>query len=279
MQLKEIVSKYFVLRVLVFTILFVLTDLTLMMAGPFLLQQITIDFVIGIAMGFVFGMIFTQLYYRRLVRIGIGWLMLFVVQWLTTMIEGYIFTTVLTEPLLLAAAMFGLLVSFLHALFISFLFSPHTTDKSLQNEFKNYFGERPWFHWFWRFAGTAILYLVIYYGIGTLISPLVLPFYLDMGTDLTIPPVGLILVVEVSRGFLYILALLPILVSLQIENKKRYLLLAFALYLPSIAIFLPNPTYAVLLRIIHGLFEILVDSLLFIAVMIFLLGHVATEPK
>ena len=278
-MLKEIVNKYFVLRVLVFAALFVLTDLTLMMAGPFLLQQIAIDFVIGIAIGFVFGMIFTQLYYRRLVRIGIGWFMLFMIQWFTTMIEGYIFTTILTEALLLAAAMFGLLVSFLHALFFGFLFPPNATDKSLQNEFRNYFAERSWFHWFWRLVLTAVLYLVIYYGIGTLISPIVLPFYLDMGTDLTIPPVWLILVVEVSRGFLYILALLPVLVSLQLENKQLYLLLAFALYLPSIAIFLPNPAYAVLLRIIHGLFEILVDSLLFIAVMMLLLRPVATEPK
>jgi hypothetical protein len=92
-----------------------------------------------------------------------------------------------------------------------------------------------------------------------------------MGTGLRVPPVGVILVVEMSRGFIFILALLPILVSLRVETKELYLLLAFALYLPSIAMFLPNPVFPVLLRIIHGLFEILIDSLLFAAVIILIL--------
>lgn len=92
-----------------------------------------------------------------------------------------------------------------------------------------------------------------------------------MGIGLTVPPVWVILVVEISRGFLYILALLPLLLSLAVDTKELYLLIAFALYLPSVAMFLPNPTFPVLLRIIHGLFEILVDSLLFAAIIILLL--------
>jgi hypothetical protein len=187
------------------------------------------------------------------------------------MIEGYFFTTILTEALLLAAVMLGLLISFLHALFIGFLFPPNNTDKSLRTELKGYFAQRRWYHWLWRFMLTAVLYLVIYYGIGTLISPIVLPYYLDMGTDLTVPPVWVILVVEVSRGFLYILALLTIRVFLKLETKELYFLLVFALYLPSIAMFLPNPAFPVLLRIIHGLIEILIDSLLFAAVIILIL--------
>jgi hypothetical protein len=277
MGLKATVDTSFLLRVLVFAVLFVLTDLTLTMAGTFLLQQVIVDFVIGMAIGFVFGLIFPHLYYSRLVRIGVGWLFLFTIQWFTTMIEGYLFTTILTEALLLAAAMFGLLISFLHALFIGFLFLPATTEKSLRVELKGYFAERPWYDWLWRFVLTAVLYLVIYYGIGSIISPIVLPFYLDMGTSLRVPPVWMILVVEISRGFLYILALLPILGSLKVETKELYLLLAFALYLPSIAMFLPNPAFPVLLRIIHGLFEILIDSLLFAAVIIILLKPGTTK--
>ncbi len=279
MQPKEIIDKKFLLRIIIFAVLFVLTDLTLTMAGPYLLEQVAIDLIIGIAVGVVFGLIFTRLNYRRLVRIGIGWLLLFIIQWFTTMIEGYFFTTMLTEALLLAAAMMGLLISFLHALFIGFLFPPNTTEQSFRTELKNYFTERPWYHWLWRFILTAFLYLVIYYGIGTLISPIVLPFYLDMGTGLTIPPVWVIFLVEISRGFLYIIALLPLLVSLKVETKELYLLLAFVLYLPSIAMFLPNPTFPVLLRIIHGLFEILIDSLLFTAIIFILLKSGTIEPK
>ncbi|MFX1317824.1 MAG: hypothetical protein ACFE9D_10050 [Promethearchaeota archaeon] len=278
MELKATLDTSFLLRVIVFAVLFVLTDLTLTMAGPFLPHQVIIDFVIGTAIGFVFGLIFSHLYYSRLVRIGVGWFLLFIIQWFTTMIEGYLFTTILTEALLLAAAMFGLLISFLHALFIAFMFPPNTTDSSLRTEIRSYFAGRPWYDWLWRFVLTAVLYLVIYYGIGTLISPIVLPFYLDMGTGLRIPPVWVILVVEISRGFLYILALLPILVSLKVETKELYLLLAFALYLPSITMFLPNPAFPVLLRIIHGLFEILIDSLLFAAIIIILLTSGTTKP-
>ncbi|MFW9832354.1 MAG: hypothetical protein ACFFD8_11325 [Candidatus Thorarchaeota archaeon] len=271
MELKEVVNKNFLFRIIFFAVLFVLTDLTLTMAGPYLLVQVVIDLILGLATAFVFGLIFTRLYYRRLVRIAIGWLTLFIIQWFTTMVEGYLFTTMLTPPLLLAAVMFGLLISFLHALFIGFLFSPNITDMSLRIEIKSYFAQHPWYHWLWRFLLTSILYMVIYYSIGTLISPIVLPFYLDMGIGLTVPPVWVILVVEISRGFLYILALLPLLLSLAVDTKELYLLIAFALYLPSVAMFLPNPTFPVLLRIIHGLFEILVDSLLFAAIIILLL--------
>ncbi len=279
MALKDTINRNFALRVIIFAVLFVLSDLTLTMAGPYLPQQAAIDFVLGIAMGFVFGLIFTHLFYRRIVRIAIGWFLLFIIQWLTTMIEGYLFTTILTESLLLAAAMFGLLISFLHALFIGFLFPPNTTDNTLRIEIKNYFAERSWLHWLWRFVLASVLYLVIYYGIGALISPIVLPFYLDMGTGLRLPPIWVIIVVEIARGFLYLLALLPILVSLKVETKYLFLLIGFALYLPSTAMFLPNPGFPVLLRIIHGLFEILVDSLMFTAVIIFLLQPGMKEPK
>lgn len=251
--------------------LFVLTDLTLTTAGLYLPIQVVIDFVLGIAMGLVFGLIFTRLCFRRFVRIAIAWLALFIIQWFNNMIEGYLFTTMLTEALLLAAAMFGLLISFLHALFIGFLFPPNNTDRSLRSEIMEYFTEQPWYYWLGRFALASILYLVIYYGIGSLISPIVLPFYLDMGTELTVPPLWVILLVEPARGFLYILAILAFLVALKVGTKELYLLIAFALYLPSVAMFLPNPTFPLLLRIVHGIFEILVDSLLFTAIILFLL--------
>ena len=278
MEQKVTLDKNFLPRVLAFAVLFTLTDLTLTMAGPLLFQQVAIDFAIGLTMGFVLGVIFTQLYYRHLVRIGIGWSLFFIIQWFSTMIEGYLFTTMLTEALLFAAAMFGLLISFLHALFISFLFPPKTKDNSLLTNIKSYFAGRLWYHWLSRFALTAIIYLVIYYTIGTLVSPIVLPFYLDMGTGLRVPPVWVILVAEISRGFLYLLALFPILVSLKVETHELFLLLAFGFYLPSVAMFLPNPAFPVLLRIIHGLFEIMVDSFLFAAAIILLLKQKSTDP-
>jgi hypothetical protein len=278
MELKEIINRNFLLRILFFAMLFIVTDLTLTTAGPYLPIQVVVDFVLGIAMGFVFGLIFTHLFLGRLVRIGIAWFALFIIQWFNNMIEGYLFTTMLTEALLIAAAIFGLIISLLHAIFIGFLFPPSNTDRSLRSEIKEYFAEQPFYHWLGRFALASILYLIIYYGIGSLISPIVLPFYLDMGTELTVPPLWVILLVEPARGFLYILALLSFLVSLKVETKELYLLLAFALYLPSIAMFLPNPTFPILLRIIHGLFEILVDSLLFTAIIIFLLKPGPIEP-
>ncbi len=278
MELKEIITWNFLLRIIFFAVLFVVTDLTLTTAGPYLPIQVVIDFILGIAMGFVFGLIFTRLFFGRFVRIGIAWVALFIIQWFNNMIEGYLFTTMLTEALLLAAALLGLLISFLHALFIGFLFPPSNTDMCLRSEIIGYFAEQPFYYWVGRFALASILYLVIYYGIGSLISPLVLPFYLDMGTELTVPPLWVILLVEPARGFLYILALLSFLVSLKVETKELYLLLAFALYLPSVAMFLPSPTFPLLLRIIHGLFEILVDSLLFTAIIIILLKPGPIEP-
>lgn len=271
MELKTIINKTFILRAVIFAVLFVLTDLTLTTAGSYLLIQIIIDFILGVFIGFVFGIIFTLLHYTRLVRIGIAWFSLFIIQWFNNIIEGYLFTTILTESLLLFAVGFGILISFLHALFLGLLFPPKTTERSLREEMKNYFNQRSWFDWLWRFALASLLYLVIYYGIGTLISPIVLPYYLDMGTDLTVPPVWVILIVEPARGLVYILSLLPFLVSLRLKQRVLYLLLVFALYLPSIAMLIPSPAFPLILRIVHGVFEILIDSLLFTAAIILLL--------
>ncbi len=279
MELKEVINRNFLLRILFFGVLFVLTDLTLITAGLYLPIQVVIDLVLGIAMGLVFGIIFTHLYFSRLVRIAIAWLALFIIQWFNTMIEGYLFTTMLTEALLLAAATFGLLISFLHALFIGFLFPPDNTEGSLRSEIMEHFAKQSWYYWLGRFALASILYMVIYYGIGSLISPIVLPFYLDMGTELTVPPLWVILLVEPARGFLYILAILSFLVSLKVGTKELYLLIAFALYLPGVAMFLPSPTFPLLLRIVHGIFEILVDSLLFTAIILILLTPRSSELK
>jgi hypothetical protein len=279
MDFKKIVDLNFLLRIIIFAVLFVLTDLTLTMAGSYFLTQVVLDFILGATIGFVFGLIFTRLHFSRLVRIAIAWFMFFIIQWFNNMIEGYLFTTMLTEFLLLAAAMFGLIISLLHGLFIGLLFPPKTTEKLFRNEIKDYFAKQPWHHWLWRFLLASVFYLVIYYGIGTLISPIVFPFYLDMGAGLRVPPIWVILVVEPARGFLYILALLPFLASLKVETKELYLLIAFTLYLLSVAMFLPSPMFPLLLRIIHGIFEILVDSLLFSVILILLLKPRPAEPK
>ena len=142
------------LSVLVFAILYVVSDLTLWadIAEPTFAIQAAITVSIGFALALVMGLIFTQIPLRRRDHFLLAWPVLFVIQWLTTMLEGFFFTTLLTEFLLLAGAIFGVLMSFFHAILIAILFPSYLHNSPLRTELRAYFSQYPSVSWLWRFA-------------------------------------------------------------------------------------------------------------------------------
>lgn len=74
-------------------------------------------------------------------------------------------------------------------------------------------GQRPLWSWVWRALLVGALYVPTYLTFGSLIYPIVKPYYTNpaYGLNLTTPSLGPFLVLEFVRGLLYIVALLPVL--------------------------------------------------------------------
>ncbi|HEU5383306.1 MAG TPA: hypothetical protein VFV38_48515 [Ktedonobacteraceae bacterium] len=73
--------------------------------------------------------------------------------------------------------------------------------------------QRPLRSWLWRSLLVAVLYVPTYLTFGSLIYPIVKPYYTNpaYGLQLTTPSLGPFVVLELVRGLLYVVTLLPLL--------------------------------------------------------------------
>lgn len=219
----------------------------------------------------VLALIFVQLPFGRGIRIGVAWLALFIVQEFSNLVEGYFFTTFLpTIYLFVAASFLWLLVTFIEALFVGLLFAPKKVGRSFTEEIRAYFDQRSWYSWILRVAAGSIVYFPIYFAFGALISPFVIPYYENSTMGLRIPSFAVMIPLELVRGFLYVIALLPLIAVLRVQRKYVYAGTASLLYVAGALVpFLSGPTLPVQLRIFHG-FEILADCLVYGAALVYL---------
>lgn len=86
-------------------------------------------------------------------------------------------------------------------------------------------GQRPLWSWVWRALLIAVLYVPTYLTFGSLIYPLVKPYYTNpaYGLNLTIPGLGPFIVLELVRGLLYVVTLLPVLAATRNSRWQTFL--------------------------------------------------------
>jgi hypothetical protein len=207
----------------------------------------------------------------RTIRIGVVWLALFIVQEFSNLVEAYFFTTyVPTIQLFFAASFVGLLVTFVEALLAGLLFVSGKVRRSFRIETQAYLRQRSWHSWILRLMFGSLGYFPIYFAFGALISPFVIPYYQNPSLNLRIPSFAVIVPLEFVRGFLYVLALLPLIALLRVQRKYVYAGTASLLYVAGAFVpFLSGPALPVELRIFHGL-EILADCLVYGAALVYL---------
>lgn len=270
-------SLPFLVRVVIFTALYAL------IGAIFPLQQaeVTPGYVIGLVItgvlyGFLLGFLGIHLTVGRWARIGILLLPLYVIQFLNPLIEGYFFTTLLEDATqLVGALILTLLLSLVYAAAAGFLFAPTGAPQPWREAFRSYFGSRPAPDWIWRFVVAGASWPLIYFAFGSLVGPIVTPYYTDpnSGYNLVLPSVEVLLVIQAVRGFLYVGALVPLLSALRLGTRSLTLALTGLLYVGGgVAIFIIVETFPPVLRLVHGL-EIFADSLVFGVVIALLLGR------
>jgi hypothetical protein len=272
---KKLHSIPLVGRQVIFVVFFALIDFGFkyVSLGIATLESVIASIMSGVLLSVVLGFIFSNFSYRRRTRIGVAWLSLFIIQFFSNFVEAVFFTTSLPDVMTFAGAcIVGLIVSLLEAALTGLLFFSDKTNSSLKTTLAQYFNKSTKTDWVKRVLIGSIAYFPIYYTFGSIIAPLVLGFYNDptQGTGLVVPSLSIIIPLEVFRGLLFIVALIPIIASLKVSRRTMLLCLTSFIYL--VGAFVPFIAYSTLplfLRLVHGA-EILADSIAYSAVLNYL---------
>lgn len=155
-----------------------------------------------------------------------------------------------------------LIVDLVLAILIGFLFTPTRIGARLITEVKSCFAQRSGKDWLWRFALAAILYFPIYYFFGWVFSPITVPYYNtpELGLGLIIPSFDVWLPVEIGRGLIYALTMVPLLAVLHMPRWRLGLWMGLILAIVGAVVpQLVNASWPLPLRVGHGV-EVILDS-------------------
>jgi hypothetical protein len=224
-------------------------------------QSLVSSLIAGTLMGLALGPLSSRLNLSFIGRVSLWFVLLFVLSSLINMIEAVFFTTIPPTQLGISLAILAFGQAAV-ALLLTLLFRPQQTGPGLLTRLRGTLEQREAASWAWRFGLAALSYLPIYYMFGMIVAPFVLPYYdnPDLGLNLTVPGISVILPLEIGRGLLYVLTLFPLIAVL----RGRYWAKAFWVGL-TIAVLgswvpmLQAVHWTPVLRLAHGL-EITADA-------------------
>ena len=193
---------------------------------------------------------------------------LFVIFGVNNPIESAIFTT--TEGALLMIPLL-LLPCMLLAGAAAYLFKPEYESGTHPADVSQFFSGRTFGQWSWRCMASVAAFPMVYFAFGILVAPIVAEYYRQGLANLVLPDAGVILSVQFARGFLYLLASIPVLVFWSGTRTQLIIRLGFAFFVLAV-IFDVVLAYElpIALRITHSI-ELLVDSLVYTFLLVKLL--------
>ena len=172
----------------------------------------------GTIMGFFLGPIATSMTASKIRHIVV-WSNVIFFNLISVAIEGRFFAPELAGNSIQGSIIIQLMAAIVTGWLITTLFAPKQTAVTASVP------QRSFLSWTWRFLISSFSYLVFYFIFGAINSTLVTkPYYETNVSGLTVPPAGTVLMVELLRGPLIVLSVLPFLLS-QRMNKKRAVIL------------------------------------------------------
>ena len=154
---------------------------------------------------------------------------------------------------------------------VAWLFKPSMPVEAFWVQIQIFFAARSSGSWTWRLLIAWIAFPVIYFFFGKLVSPFVLPYYLQQYSGLALPTQTEMFKLSILRSFFFLISILPVLIVWKGNRNGLFFLLAISLFLMVggmnmlQAIWLPLD-----LRTAHSI-EILADSFSHAAVLVYLL--------
>jgi len=180
-----------------------------------------------------------------------------------------------------AIPVFSIAPCLLFAAVTTLLFGPADRGGPLLPRTRRFFADRPTGEWMWRVAAAIGAFPIIYWTFGSMIAPLVRPYYEQGQFALALPGAGEIILVQLLRSVLFLVAALPILVLAAGSRRNLILALGLAFYI-LVGLFGMIQMYwlAPTLLVLHNV-EILADSMVYALALVLLLGHggAAREKK
>ena len=190
------------------------------------------------------------------------WLNLLVVEFLNNYVEAYFFTNMFDKPAVFVQSVAAALTSSVVAAAAAALLLGYGTA-GITASLKEHLSTRTRSSWVLRIAVGSVAYFPIYFFFGALITPFVLPSYNNPSFGLRIPPFTVIIPVEMFRGFVYTLVLLPLLATVVGGRATKFIALSSMLYIPGgLIALLGNQLLPAAIIPIHAL-EILADSIVY----------------
>jgi hypothetical protein len=268
-------------RILGFVVIYTAVSLILPIQGT-----VTLSFAIGsIITGLLYGIClwYASLYIplSKKTRIAVIWASVYVIQMLNPVLEGLFFSTQFegNPELALGGILFGTILTLPTALAAGLLFNPATEVVSFGDLRKQYFAGFARSSFALRFILASVLWMGIYFVFGSIVGPLVLPYYTAPGSPfhLVLPSIEVVLSLQTLRGFIYVIGVMPLIVALNTDNRRLAIVLSALLYIGgALAVFIISDQFAVFLRIVHGI-ELLADSVVAGVVISALLGRNKAE--
>jgi hypothetical protein len=237
-------------------------------------QSLISVFLSGTVIGLTLGPLAARLRLPPIQRAGLLFGTFFILNSLVNVIEAFFFTT--APPI---EQLHGLVTSAVGhaglAALLALWFRPQRVDQDLPAALGDFFSQRRWIAWIWRIGLAGALYLPIYFIFGMIIYPIVQPYYQDpaLGLNLTVPGLELVLPLELGRGLLLVLTVLPLIAVLP---TTRWIL-AFWLGITLVVLCALTPmlqasSWPLTMRLVHGL-EITADAAVHALFIAWLLGR------
>lgn len=176
----------------------------------------------SVVIGLVLGPIASRLAATR-ARHLIIWTCVIFFNLISVLVEGSFFAPEQiggNAPVLLAQQ---LLASILMAVVITLWFGNRAAPAGVM--------QRAWYDWAWRFAASALSYLVFYFIFGAVNYALVTkPYYDSHAGGLAVPAPGTVFAAEIIRGVMIALSVLPFLLTFNRPRRERMLLTGAILF-------------------------------------------------
>jgi hypothetical protein len=250
-------------RITIFAVIYSLFGLLIPIQG-----YVSVGFAIGtvvtaILYGVTLYYLNTNIPLGRKARFLITWLAVYCIQMLMPVLEGVFFSTQFegAPELIFGALIFGWILVLTTALAGAILFGPAKV-RSFREMRREYFSRVSKAQFAGRFIIASALWMVIYFVFGAIIAPYVLPYYTESGVgyELVLPALQVILSLQLLRGFILVLLVLPLIISADVDWKHLMGIIAALLYIGgAIAVFLISDQYPLVLRLMHGV-EMFADA-------------------
>jgi hypothetical protein len=219
-------------------------------------------FLSKILIAIVLGECFQRLYPKFWQRLVLLWLCNYLLYYLLNTLDALFFTTMTNLGTGIVSNLFPALFA---SATITVLWKPRPGNLSERRNMLDYFSTRKPGDWAWRFVLAWLIFPPIYYLAGRVVALFTLRYYTDpsLNTGLTLNnfTIESLMTMQVLRGALFLVAVLPIIIAYRGTRTTLWLWLGSVIFI-QIAIQTILQAYwlpLLAVRIPHGI-ELLVDS-------------------